>query len=100
MACNTFGWIPVVSTNQTILSSRRLSTLCFAGTVKLLGAMYIFRMFQTLTSTVEPAFPDSRWFKRGWTLQELIAPSSVQFFSRKGELLGNKKSREQQIHQI
>ena len=52
------------------------------------------------TSTVESAFPDSRWFKRGWTLQELIAPSSVQFFSRKGELLGNKKSREQQIHQI
>jgi tetratricopeptide (TPR) repeat protein len=53
-----------------------------------------------LTSTVESAFPDSRWFKRGWTLQELIAPSSVQIFSRNGELLGNKKSREQQIHQI
>ena len=52
------------------------------------------------TSTIESAFPKSRWFKRGWTLQELIAPSSVQFFSRKGELLGNKKSREQQIHQI
>ena len=52
------------------------------------------------TSTIESAFPKSRWFKRGWTLQELIAPSSVQFFSRGGELLGDKKSREQQIHQI
>jgi tetratricopeptide (TPR) repeat protein len=52
------------------------------------------------TSTVESAFPDSRWFTRGWTLQELIAPSSVQFFSREGELLGNKKSREQQLHRI
>jgi len=52
------------------------------------------------TSTVESAFPDSRWFTRGWTLQELLAPSSVQFFSREGELLGNKKSREQQLHQI
>jgi tetratricopeptide (TPR) repeat protein len=52
------------------------------------------------TSTAESTFPDSRWFKRGWTLQELIAPSSVQFFSREGELLGNKKSREQQLHQI
>jgi tetratricopeptide (TPR) repeat protein len=51
-------------------------------------------------STAESAFPDSRWFTRGWTLQELIAPSSVQFFSREGELLGNKKSREQQLHQI
>jgi roadblock/LC7 domain-containing protein len=51
-------------------------------------------------STIESAFPHSRWFKRGWTLQELIAPSSVQFFSRSGELLGSKKSRVQQIHQI
>jgi hypothetical protein len=51
-------------------------------------------------STIESAFPNSRWFKRGWTLQELIAPSSVQFFSRDGELLGDKKLREQQIHQI
>jgi hypothetical protein len=33
MACNTFGWTPVVSTNRTAPSSQRLSTLCFAGTV-------------------------------------------------------------------
>jgi hypothetical protein len=51
-------------------------------------------------STIESAFRESRWFKRGWTLQELIAPTSVQFFSRDGELLGDKKLREQQIHQI
>ena len=52
------------------------------------------------SSTVESTFPASRWFKRGWTLQELIAPSSVQFFSRTGQLLGSKTSREQQIHHI
>src|ERR1700712_6090569 len=28
------------------------------------------------------AFRDSRWFTRGWTLQELLAPSIVEFFSR------------------
>ena len=28
-----------------------------------------------------PSFRASRWFTRGWTLQELIAPSSVVFFS-------------------
>jgi hypothetical protein len=27
------------------------------------------------------AFPKSRWFTRGWTLQELLAPASVEFFS-------------------
>src|SRR5882757_1663526 len=26
----------------------------------------------------------SRWFTRGWTLQELVAPSSVEFFSVEG----------------
>jgi hypothetical protein len=30
----------------------------------------------------ENAFAKSRWFKRGWTLQELIAPKSVLFFSK------------------
>ena len=44
------------------------------------------------TLTVESAFSNSRWFKRGWILQELIAPSSVQFFSRTSELLRSKKS--------
>ena len=51
-------------------------------------------------STAESAFLKSRWFTRGWTLQELIAPKSVQFFSRNSKPLGNKKLREQQIHQI
>ncbi|PVH71248.1 heterokaryon incompatibility, partial [Cadophora sp. DSE1049] len=26
-------------------------------------------------------FQESEWFRRGWTLQELIAPASVDFFS-------------------
>lgn len=30
----------------------------------------------------ELAFRKSRWFTRGWTLQELLAPSSVDFFLR------------------
>ncbi|KAF2115159.1 heterokaryon incompatibility protein-domain-containing protein [Lophiotrema nucula] len=30
----------------------------------------------------EYAFRRSRWFTRGWTLQELLAPASVEFFSR------------------
>jgi hypothetical protein len=37
------------------------------------------------------------WFRRGWTLQELIAPASVDFFCKEGELLGNKASLEQDI---
>ena len=48
----------------------------------------------------EPAFRASRWFTRGWTLQELLAPASVEFFSREGVRLGDKESLEQQIHEI
>jgi hypothetical protein len=46
------------------------------------------------------AFRRSRWFTRGWTLQELIAPTSVEFFSKEGSLLGDKQSLQQQIHEI
>jgi hypothetical protein len=48
----------------------------------------------------EPAFRDSEWFTRGWTLQELIAPSLVEFFSNEGTLLGNKSSLERQLNEI
>jgi hypothetical protein len=58
------------------------------------------RCFDISVPEVDAAFRRSRWFTRGWTLQELIAPSSVEFFSLEGELLGDKKSLERQIHEI
>ena len=51
-------------------------------------------------TTLEAAFRESRWFTRGWTLQELIAPASVGFYSREGDQIGTKESLEQQIHEI
>ena len=45
----------------------------------------------------ESAFRTSRWFTRGWTLQELIAAKTVEFYSRDHVLLGNKTSLHQQI---
>ncbi len=35
-------------------------------------------------------FRRSRWFTRGWTLQELIAPSELKFYDRSWELIGSK----------
>ena len=51
-------------------------------------------------SSWETSFCASKWFKRGWTLQELIAPASIQFFSREGHMLGNKSTLEQLIHEV
>jgi hypothetical protein len=45
-------------------------------------------------------FRTSRWFTRGWTLQELIAPASVEFFTQDRKPLGNKKSLERHICEI
>jgi hypothetical protein len=42
----------------------------------------------------------SRWFKRGWTLQELIAPASVEFFSVEGDRIGDRISMMEDIHDI
>ncbi|RYN35548.1 hypothetical protein AA0114_g11715 [Alternaria tenuissima] len=46
------------------------------------------------------ALKQSRWFKRGWTLQELLAPRSVEFFSKEGERLGDKESLQHLIHEV
>jgi hypothetical protein len=49
--------------------------------------------------TWESAFRGSRWFARGWTLQELLAPRSVEFFSQEGKRLGDKSTLERQVHE-
>ncbi|RFU24057.1 hypothetical protein B7463_g12282, partial [Scytalidium lignicola] len=48
----------------------------------------------------EPAFRVSKWFTRGWTLQELLAPASVEFFSQERKQLGNKSRLRQLMCEI
>ena len=45
-------------------------------------------------------FRRSRWFQRGWTLQELIAPGHLQFFDRNWSGLGSRKSLASEIYEI
>lgn len=44
-------------------------------------------------------FRNSRWLTRGWTLQELLAPKSVEFFSKEGRKLGDKASLELLVYE-
>jgi hypothetical protein len=48
----------------------------------------------------EEEFRRSRWFTRGWTLQELLAPRFVSFYSRDRTYLGDRYNLKQLIHQI
>jgi hypothetical protein len=61
---------------------------------------YVYLSDVSTTQSWEFSFRCSRWFTRGWTIQELLAPKSVEFFSKEGILLGDKKSLELQIQQI
>lgn len=46
---------------------------------------------------VVESFIYNRWFTRGWTVQELLAPREVEFFDVDGERLGNYLQYEAQI---
>jgi len=48
----------------------------------------------------ETAFRSNRWFRRGWTLQELLAPRLVEFFDSDGTQLGDKESLEQVLQEV
>ena len=39
---------------------------------------------------VRKEFTDARWFKRGWTLQELLAPPRLLFYDKNWNLLGSR----------
>jgi hypothetical protein len=46
---------------------------------------------------IKVQFKSSRWFTRGWTLQELIAPQNVVFYSKEWRILGTKSDDEMTI---
>ncbi|KAH7330056.1 hypothetical protein BKA65DRAFT_362816, partial [Rhexocercosporidium sp. MPI-PUGE-AT-0058] len=44
------------------------------------------------TPKMDDYFPYCRWFSRGWTLQELIAPNNIEFYDKGWNLRGEKSS--------
>ncbi|GAB7323774.1 hypothetical protein MBLNU13_g07231t1 [Cladosporium sp. NU13] len=52
----------------------------------------------TTDAIMYEAFGDSRWFQRGWTLQELIAPRRLKFFGSSWESLGERD--EELLHAV
>ncbi|KAM0428290.1 hypothetical protein ACHAPT_007191 [Fusarium lateritium] len=51
-------------------------------------------------TTVDDSFGRCRWFTRGWTLQELIAPASITFYNQNWAPLGSKKDLSQTLSNI
>jgi Heterokaryon incompatibility protein (HET) len=49
-------------------------------------------------SLSDGTFMKSRWFTRGWTLQELIAPRRIEFYGKDWKLLGSKSDLRELIY--
>ncbi|OIW26000.1 HET-domain-containing protein, partial [Coniochaeta ligniaria NRRL 30616] len=54
----------------------------------------------TQLSSASSPFRASRWFKRGWTLQELLAPKNVIFFAADWTELGTKTGMAELISEV
>ena len=48
----------------------------------------------------DKAFRRSRWFTRGWTLQELIAPARIYFCAQDWSIIGDKDSLRDSLHSV
>ncbi|KAF2186629.1 HET domain protein [Zopfia rhizophila CBS 207.26] len=60
---------------------------------------YLFDV-QSLRVSNDSSFINSAWFTRGWTLQELIAPSNVEFYNSTWHKLGTKENLKDTISAI
>ncbi|KAL3959234.1 hypothetical protein ACCO45_007396 [Purpureocillium lilacinum] len=55
---------------------------------------------QEVEAVTIPGLERCRWFTRGWTLQELIAPRTVQFYDRDWHLRGTKAELSAQLARV
>ncbi|KAF7557059.1 hypothetical protein G7046_g6117 [Stylonectria norvegica] len=62
--------------------------------------VYLDDVHHTESGPVGHSFESARWFTRGWTLQELLAPSEVEFFDAKWRYIGDKTELCERISQI
>jgi hypothetical protein len=78
--------------NQLHIEQRRWYDTELHSQTTTTRATFDSRAYGTLTTDASTcvAFGDSRWFQRGWTLQELIAPRRLKFFGRSWEPLGER----------
>jgi hypothetical protein len=67
--------------------------VCYAYLTDVLSASEDPRKFSS-------QFSQSQWFKRGWTLQELLAPDYVDFFDQAWTWIGSKGSLDAVIRNI
>ncbi|EPE25292.1 hypothetical protein GLAREA_01204 [Glarea lozoyensis ATCC 20868] len=67
---------------------------------KLSKICYVYLSDLSEMSNVEADLPNCKWFTRGWTLQELIAPADIEFYNASWELKGSKTDLQEELSGI
>jgi hypothetical protein len=79
----------------------RCATLCIAYLSDVDRNWWDGNSSRRLFSRLLGGYPrESDWFKRGWTLQELIAPKDVWFYKRNWTFLGIRSELVDKLHEI
>ncbi|KAF2495486.1 HET-domain-containing protein, partial [Lophium mytilinum] len=74
------------------------AVVCYAYLADVYPTDEIIRFRERQSSANQ--FKTSKWFTRGWTLQELLAPSTVVFFNKTWEDIGSKRSLNELISDV
>jgi hypothetical protein len=98
-----YAWVDTCCIDKT--SSAELSEAINSMFRWYKKAEVCYAFLSDVTSDEDPelldsAFRKSRWFRRGWTLQELIAPVHVQFLGRDWKEIGTKWNLQKLLSEI
>jgi hypothetical protein len=91
-----FVWIDTCCIDKTSSSELSEAINSMFRWYQLASTCYAYLSDVTLEDCQEK-FHSSRWFRRGWTLQELIAPRHLTFFDRDWQSLGTKNDRCEEV---
>ncbi|KAI0872436.1 heterokaryon incompatibility protein-domain-containing protein [Hypoxylon argillaceum] len=85
---------------NSMFSWYRDAAICYAYLEDVDGEQVIGASIAVRDSPFSVSFSKSRWFRRGWTLQELLAPSLVVFYSADWSAIGSREELKDTIAQV
>ncbi|KAL2128712.1 hypothetical protein VTI74DRAFT_8813 [Chaetomium olivicolor] len=86
----TWAWVDTCCIDKSNLSELAESINSMFRWYQEAAVCCVFLAVLPGDANLRDALPRCRWFTRGWTLQELLAPSKVQFYDREWTLRGTK----------
>ena len=98
-AGNGYGWIYAASTKVIARSYPRQSTRCINNIEAEFCIAYLadISVIKDETGTERKCLYETEWFKRGWTLQELLVSRDVVFYDTNWKIVGTRTGLEADV---